>query len=175
MASAINKPQYIESPVRNSGNMGATGQLANTFGGGQAFSRMSGIVASTLLASGPGRLDSIGWLTNLVSGQGVVFYDSAIATSGGPYQTSGHNVLGFLPPTVNTAAGLASGLGNALCPYPYFNQPGAPFVNGLCAGIIPGTVSGTGGFYGTFTLAGLLSGQGGSAGLASVPTLLPSP
>jgi hypothetical protein len=160
MSLTNRNPLGFQGAVTNSGNMGNTGQSTWTQGGGQVFSQLSGITAATLIASGGGRLDRIQWLVPMQSGQGVIFYDSAVATSGGPFQTSGHKVLGFLPPTVNPALALASGLASTVAPYPFIDYPGAPFFSGLCAAITPGTVSGTGGFVAQFTLAGLTSGGG---------------
>src|SRR5580693_7156563 len=93
----------------------------NTWGGWTTFtSYASGLNAtgssqSTVsgpgdfqIQSGNGRLDmvfvnpsqTLGGLPNITSGASVVFYDGAVATSGGPYQASGHRVL-YVTPNCN--------------------------------------------------------------------------
>lgn len=69
-------------------------------GGVLTFSNYSGAVGPDLLVvSGPGRLNRILAHTQMQSGQSVVFYDSGVAASGGPFAASGHNIIGVLPPT----------------------------------------------------------------------------
>lgn len=130
-----------------------TGQLTNTYGGGQSFTSFSGLGADVVIQSGPGRLDTI-VPTNLInSGTAVVFYDSAVATSGGPFSTSGHKIVGFIPATQRVYS--ASGLGTQALPWGPI-QNGAPFLSGLCAAPV-----GSGGpsFFVTFTPQTIVSGS----------------
>ena len=169
MPAAIFKPVFFESPVRNSGSMGATGQTMYTQGGGQMSPHnVSGIGVDTLVVSGPGRLDTM-LLTNfLQSGRGVVFYDAAVATSGGPFAASGHRILGVIPPATNTGL-QASGIPGGAVAWDGIPKPcGSPFHSGVVAAPWPAgaTASGTHGYAISYTLAQLVSG--GSA-IQSVP------
>ena len=79
-----------------------TGQLMNTLGGSKTFSQMSGLGASDVrIWAGGGRLDHVELHPNglaLASGPPVIFYDSAVAVSGGPIATSGHKIISKIAP-----------------------------------------------------------------------------
>lgn len=102
----------------------------------------SAALSDQLIYSGQGRLDSV--LPHVqTSGVQVVFYDAAVATSGGPFAASGHNILGVLP--ANTWAGGPGGGVFGAGPVPAtFNTP---FFSGLCVA----TKSGQPGFTATYT------------------------
>lgn len=162
-----------KSPARqaswcgHSGNMD-TGQLLSTQGGGKLGSwQPSGLSLDTLIQSGPGRLDTILLTTYFQSGRGVIFYDSAVATSGGPFSASGHTIVGILPPAINVGVGFVSGTLTGALPWtgePY--RPGMPFFSGLVAAPWPAgaTGSGTHGFSVSYTLQGLQSGGSSPVG-----------
>lgn len=135
-----------------SGNMD-TGQMLETFGGGQVFTSFSGVVVDTVVQSGPGRLDTVMAYATLLSGRGVIFYDSAVATSGGPFSASGHKVVGVISPAWNQSA--SGFLNNVGAGEPM--RPGMPFFSGLVAA--PG-VGGSGGPSWTisYTVASVVSG-----------------
>ena len=170
MPAILFKPTYWESPVRNSGNLGGTGQMLTTQGGGQVSAlNVSGLGADTLIASGPGRLDTTLIVNFFQSGRGVIFYDSAVATSGGPFTLSGHKALAIIPPAINAGLALLSGQATGFVPWDGLNKPcGSPFGSGIVAAPWPAgtTASGTHGFSVNFTLAGLTSG---GANISSVP------
>lgn len=97
MSVTSRNPLRMAGAAVNSGNVN-TGEVGFTTGGGQVYSAgLSGITVDTLIFSGAGRLNNISVLTNLVSGRAVVFYDGAVATSGGPFALSGHKVLATIP------------------------------------------------------------------------------
>lgn len=67
--------------------------------GSRRFSVMSGTAGGQqLIWSGAGRLNTLIPHAPGLSGVAVKFYDSAIATSGGPFSASGHVVLGSITP-----------------------------------------------------------------------------
>lgn len=120
-----------------------------TTGGSVAYTNWSGTAAAAdvLLVSGQGRLNTILPLVQMTSGLQVTFYDSNIATSGGPFPASGHVVLGRIKPTWENA-GIASGaLINPSLISETPLQVGAPFSGGLCFH----TASGCPGFTVTWT------------------------
>src|SRR5690242_20076362 len=83
-----------------------TGEVRTTRGGEIVYSALSGVAVDTLIQSGAGRLNTVSRLT-VASGMGVIFYDSAIATSGGPFAVSGHLALAtILQPIVPAVSGL---------------------------------------------------------------------
>jgi hypothetical protein len=126
----------------------------NTNGGWSTFtSYSSGLAAAGssninvsgpgdfLLQSGAGRLDNyllqpsttLGGVPNITSGGCVVFYDSAVATSGGPYVLSGHKVVAITtyPGEYVTASGFGANPLN-----PVFVE--MPFQSGLCVALKSG-------------------------------------
>lgn len=116
-----------------------------TQGGQETYTSFSGVNAATLVVSGPGRLNKTFVTAQLISGQSVVFVDSATATSGMPFSTSGHKIVGLIPPVWRVGASgnltLASQEGNPI-------EWGVPFFSGLCACPL---ASGTPGFGLTWT------------------------
>lgn len=145
MSTPKTKPCFVAGTPRNSGDV-QTGEIATTQGGGRVYTSFSGLVGGdALIYTGAGRLNQILVTANLTSGKTVVFYDSAVATSGGPFSASGHKVVGVIGPVWHPGA---SGVIN-----PY-SQPGGalgaglPFQSGLCAGCI---ASGTPSFSVSYT------------------------
>lgn len=132
-----------------------TGELPTIRGGQQAFTVYSGINFLSGLAagvptgigtagggfdfvavSGAGRLNSYmianSFLSGntLASGAQVTFYDSAVATSGGPFPASGHKIIGVLGVVPSVSSG---GLG--ISPGLAIGVPANidwPFQSGLC-------------------------------------------
>lgn len=126
-----------------------TGQVLNTLGGTKTFTSFSGTAGGdALIHKGGGRLDAAFFLdTALIalSGQPVVFYDAAVAVSGGPLAASGHKVCGVLAPSPTEGA-LTSISGNALRGG-NVRQIGFTFQSGLCYS----SRSGAGGFTASYT------------------------
>lgn len=116
MSQPTKSPCFIAGTPRSSGDP-FTGELLNAHAGGRTATLYSGLpsgsiytdglgavrTASTanggdlLLWSGAGRLNSLLVHTLAVSGQNAIFYDASVATSGGPFQASGHRIIGILP------------------------------------------------------------------------------
>lgn len=111
-----------------------TGQLQTTPGGQQVYTSFSGVGADTQIFAGAGRLDGGIQLTAATSGRTVVFYDGAVATSGGPFSASGHKIVGFLPAQQPPAN---SGQVNILNGVPFVW--GYPFFSGLNAAAVGGS------------------------------------
>lgn len=120
----------------------------NTTGGFNTASIYSGAVAPSLTAcpgavaggsdvllfSGAGRLDLIMQHQPVQSGLSIYFYDTGVVTSGGPFPSSGHKIIGVLPPTwrVPTGVTVASGQTNFVDSQPGFPiQVSMPFQSGL--------------------------------------------
>jgi len=136
------------------GGPGARTAQKNTWGGFMTATIYSGAVAPSLagaynavaggadvlLFSGAGRLDSITLNPPTASGLllAVVLYDSAVPTSGGPFASSGHKTVGYLPPIVSLVSGYspvsgntgAAGLNDLLVGVP--RSVSLPFMSGLC-------------------------------------------
>lgn len=146
MSLPVVKPCVVTGTPRSSGDV-QTGEIATTHGGGRTFMRLSGLIGGdALIQSGAGRLNSILVLNNLTSGQSVLFYDSATATSGGPFATSGHRVVGIIPPVWREGA---SGVINANSAPGISLFPEMPFQSGLCVAIV---ASGGPGFTVSYTV-----------------------
>jgi len=145
MSVTTRNPLRTAGANLNSGNVN-TGQLPNTQGGGRNYSAGSGVAVDTLIFSGAGRLDVVVQTTQLASGRGVVFYDGNIATSGGPFTTSGHVVLAVIQPTFSPAVWSGT-VPRADWSDPRY--PAAPFFSGLIAA--PKPDSGTCSFALSFT------------------------
>jgi hypothetical protein len=123
-----------------------------TFGGFNTGTFYSGAVAPAVLnapgsfatgsdvmiASGPGRLDSI--LLHQHTAQSgavlpIVFYDAAAPVSGGPIPSSGHKLLAFTPFLTQLVSGNFSSSGAFGPTIPAFGVPvtiAVPFGSGLC-------------------------------------------
>lgn len=108
-----------------------TGQIQTTLGGSRTFTKLSGTAGGDAnIVQGGGRLDAIYIIPSAdagLSGLPLLFYDSAVAVSGGPLATSGHKVIaGFqIPPGV---APVLSGTLNVGGMMPV----GMVFTSGLC-------------------------------------------
>lgn len=102
--------------------------------GDVVYTAFSGVGVDTLIVGGPGKLNQIvTWDTYpLASGGGVMFYDSAVATSGGPFGTSGHQFLGCIFPYTSGSANIGTPVGQPVV----FDMP---FANGLVAAPIGGS------------------------------------
>lgn len=140
------RPDIVAGTVLESGTPN-TGQILQTLGGSHVAMRYSGVVGPDInLWVGGGRLDNAMLYslaapgTLAASGQPVIFYDSAVAVSGGPLSTSGHKVVGVL-----RAGNISSGL----TLYGEVRQFGAVFTSGLCFT----TRSGQGAWTASFTPA----------------------
>lgn len=95
-------------------------------GGNQTYVNYSGTAGGDVaITSGDGRLLAVIPHTTALSGQAVLFYDSAVAVSGGPIAASGHKILGGIPASPPTGA---SGTFNPATPIVI----DAPFFSGLC-------------------------------------------
>lgn len=117
-----------------------TGQIMYTLGGAKTYTRFSGTVGpDTAIWVGAGRLDSIYLIPSAdmaASGKTILFYDSAVAASGGPIAASGHKVLGGIQIGGTPQPANLSGLIN----YGGFVQCGLPFNSGLIATTASGQV-----------------------------------
>lgn len=132
--------------VPNSG-WANTGEQRYTRGGEVTYSSWSGVAVDTLVVSGPGRLNSLTRLS-VASGGVIVCYDGNIATSGGPFATSGHRVLGVvLQPLVPAISGFNNTPQFATYGVPV--QVDMPFANGLIAACV---ASGTPAFNLSYTV-----------------------
>src|SRR5690606_13375968 len=81
----------------------------------------------TLIHTGAGRLDKA--IPHVqASGVARIYYDSAVATSGGPFAASGHKILGIVP--ANTWAGGPGGGVFGAGPVGIIFNTG--FTSGLC-------------------------------------------
>jgi hypothetical protein len=98
------------------------------------------------LWSGAGRLDTIMVIqSQIISGlmNPVIFYDAAVATSGGPFILSGHKVIGQIPPYINVTSGqfVLSGNTNWTTSQVGFSNANTnvlPFTSGLCVALRSG-------------------------------------
>ena len=146
MATPIVRPCFVAGTPRASGDV-QTGEIATTHGGGRTFARLSGIIGGdALIYSGAGRLNSILICNQITSGQAVLFYDSATATSGGPFTASGHKVVGLIPYVWREGA---SGIINPNSAPGTTLFPEMPFQSGLVVAV---TNSGCPGFTVAFTV-----------------------
>lgn len=89
-----------------------TGQFLHSCGSQRQYSKLSGVVGpDNNIWVGGGRLN----FAQMIPGAGpthsglpIIFYDSAVAVSGGPLSASGHKVLGVLRTSLaNSLSGLA--------------------------------------------------------------------
>lgn len=123
------KPTVIAGTVFESGTPN-TGQIPYTLGGTRTFGRFSGTAGGDVnIWVGGGRLDTVllhpATVATIPAASGVapIFYDSAVAVSGGPINASGHKIVGVgLPAT--TVSGAAIG-GQVI-------SLGIVFSSGLC-------------------------------------------
>lgn len=108
MSSATRSPMRVLAGTNQSGFIN-DGIQQTTPGGQYSYTSFSGLGAATLIASGPGRLNSVLVIANLQSGRPVFFVDAHAVTSGMPFSTSGHKIVGVIPEMMTAGAG-ASGL-----------------------------------------------------------------
>jgi hypothetical protein len=97
------------------------------------------------IQSGTGRLDELLIFSRYTSGAGanIVFYDAAVATSGGPIVASGHKILAIIPNTLSLVSGqlptpAVSGVSTSFSPQIGPIPIGMPFVSGLCVNLKSG-------------------------------------
>src|ERR1700738_1449942 len=143
MSLATRTPLRFAGAVLSSGSVN-TGEISFIRGGGQAACIFSGAAsgaaaggvgqgmvpggADLLFVSGAGRLNSVLQHTQMLSGLPIIFYDSAVPTSGGPFPLSGHKILGVIPPT------WAGGVAGSGSPVGFTGTPltvDMPFQSGL--------------------------------------------
>jgi hypothetical protein len=134
-----------------------TGQQPTTYGGSNNFQKFSGTVGPDLsIWVGAGRLDNFASLGTIgttdikqASGQPIIFYDSAIAASGGPIAASGHKIIAILDTRGFPLPGGNPNIFNSgALSYGYPPTPvGAVFTSGLCVSMTSGQV----GFNVSFT------------------------
>lgn len=129
-----NKPLVLAGTPLMSGTPN-TGQLSYTLGGSKTFTAYSGTAGGDAnIWVGGGRLDR-GFVHNalaslVLSGKPIVLYDSAVAVSGGPLATSGHNVVGIL--SVGSLAGVNTLSGVQVIGGAIQDLGGMVFTSGLC-------------------------------------------
>lgn len=107
----------------------------NSEGGFYTFCRYSGTPGDVLIFSGTGRLNKVLQHSQMQSGLEITFYDSATATSGGPFPLSGHIVVGKVPPTWPPAVQSGAFI------IPLGGEPitiDIPFISGLCVAMKSG-------------------------------------
>lgn len=146
MSVPTRSPLRMAGAILNSGGLN-TGEVNFADGGERTYWSASGVAADTLIQSGAGRLNVVTQLTQLASGRAVIFYDSAIATSGGPFSASGHKALFTIQPT------FSPGVWSGVAPRADWNLPQKPqmaFQSGLVAA--PVVNSGTCSFAVGYTL-----------------------
>lgn len=106
------KPTIVAGTTFVSGDPN-TGQQLFSQGGTKTFTKFSGTAGGDAnVWVGAGRLDNACLFDGSVvalSGTPVIFYDSAIAVSGGPIAASGHKVVGVLGVGGSTKGVAASG------------------------------------------------------------------
>lgn len=162
MSAATRSPMRVLGGTNQSGFIN-DGIQQWTQGGQNSYTAFSGVGAAALIASGPGRLNSILVISQLQSGRGVLFVDSAVATSGMPFSTSGHNIVGFIPDYMLPVGSVTSGNSQFLNPNAipgaaqvlgFSFQSGlvaAPLASGTCSFSVNWTPSKpnlSGGFFG---------------------------
>lgn len=139
------RPMVVQGSPVESGTPN-TGQVQYTLGGQRTYSKMSGVVGPDVnIWVGGGRLDAVflhDSAMNALSGLAVVFYDSAVAVSGGPLSTSGHKIVGVIGPLP-----AQTGISGGLLKGGQIQNVGFVFTSGLCHT----TVSGQPGFSASFT------------------------
>lgn len=133
MSSPIQKPLYLAGTNASSGGV-QTGEVLFTYGGGRVTTFYSGLpLGDTLIYSGAGRVNTFTMHTQMQSGVAAVFYDAAVATSGGPFGQSGHKWVVATPPTWG---GAASGVLSPFVPNAVIVD--MPFQSGLCVNLRSG-------------------------------------
>lgn len=137
MSFRTRKPVRMAGALIQSGNID-TGAVAMERAGSRVYTSFSGIGVDTLIHSGQGKLNQAFHYTQIASGRGVIFYDGAAVTSGGPFSASGHKVLGILP--MHAAAAYFSGVERNPMSYPgVINQYDFPYYSGLIAAPLAGS------------------------------------
>ena len=111
-----------------------TGQVLTSPGGAsKLFTNFSGAAGGDVnIHVGGGRLDSAFFHDSAMialSGQPVVFYDSAVAVSGGPLAASGHKVVAVLAPGYELGG---TGVSGAALRGGFTRFFGTPYSSGLC-------------------------------------------
>lgn len=125
-------PTIMAGTVLGSGEPN-TGQIPLTLGGSRNHTVFSGTAGGDAnIWVGAGRLDAAFFVDSALialSGQPVVFYDSAVAVSGGPLAASGHKVIGVLAPSKEFAT---TGISGAALRGGDVRNFGFVFTSGLC-------------------------------------------
>lgn len=104
MANTTQNPTRLIGGIISSGFV-QTGEVRQTEGGEATYTALSGVNVATVIQSGGGRFNGHTVISNLVSGQAVLFVDAVpIATSGMPFAASGHKVVGLIPPVWRVGA-----------------------------------------------------------------------
>ena len=110
---ATSKPTILAGTTLESG-VPNTGQTLWTAGGTRTASVLSGSAGGDAnLWVGGGRLDKgqlHPWAGAVYSGKPVIFYDAAVAVSGGPLATSGHKIVGVLAFDIDAGSQIGSGV-----------------------------------------------------------------
>lgn len=104
MANTTQNPTRLVGGIISSGFIN-TGETRFIEGGEATFTALSGVNVAAVVFSGAGRFNGHIVISNLASGQPVLFVDAVpIATSGMPFATSGHKVVGLIPPVWRVGA-----------------------------------------------------------------------
>lgn len=144
MSLQTRNPLAVKGATIQSGFL-ATGEVRINRGGEQVYTSFSGVGTATLIYSGGGRLNSVAVLGSINSGQLTYFFDGTAATSGAPFSTSGHKVVGYIPPVWREGA---SGVVNPASAPGLVTNWDMPFFSGLYAAPL---ASGSVGFTCSYT------------------------
>lgn len=121
-------PQITAGTVLESGTPN-TGQVLGTHGGSKNHSVLSGTAGGdAAIHVGGGRLDKVCLHPSTIpaaSGVAIVFYDAAVAVSGGPLSASGHKVVAAIKHPNNPNV-------SGLIQTPTIHDAGFVFTSGLC-------------------------------------------
>lgn len=130
------KPQIMAGTSLRSGDPN-TGQILMTTGGGRAHTVYSGTAGGDAnIVVGGGRVDKgilFHSIIPVLSGVPVILYDSAVATSGGPFAASGHKIVGILQhPPVHGNSNVSGVFESTRHLAALLDLGGIPFTSGLC-------------------------------------------
>ena len=139
------KPTVLAGTNMTSGDPN-TGQVQQTLGGSKMFALSSGTIGpDRSIWVGGGRLDHVelhpGTATSmpLASGPAIIFYDSAVAVSGGPIPASGHKIVSKVSPATLAAQSLTPAtFQSGVLNYGGFYAIGRVFTSGLVLAVLSG-------------------------------------